>query len=133
MLIVHPSSTCDVCLDPYTWATAANTPHAIACGHVFCLQCLMSTHPSLCPLCRKAFAPERIKKLHIDRYTADGSAEPDETIQVNGFLQRIALVSGVNTPEEDVADVVSEVSRWLSVRNQNQGLVSTRLVQTYTA
>ena len=40
MLIVHPWSTCDVCLDPFSWATVANAPHAISCGHIFCLQCV---------------------------------------------------------------------------------------------
>jgi hypothetical protein len=78
----------------------------------------------LCPLCRKAFAPERIKKLHIDRYNAVDTGESDEAIQVNGFLQRVALVSGENTPEENVTDVINETSRWLAARDQNQGLVS---------
>ncbi|RDX54481.1 hypothetical protein OH76DRAFT_1310451, partial [Lentinus brumalis] len=67
MLVVHPSSQCDVCLDPYTWTLPAKTPHAIQCGHIFCYDCLRSTHPSNCPMCRKAFNPERIKKLHVDR------------------------------------------------------------------
>ena len=34
MLILHPNSTCDVCLDNYS--NSAQSPHAIACGHVFC-------------------------------------------------------------------------------------------------
>ena len=40
MLLVHPSSQCDVCLDPYTWVTPAKSPHAIQCGHVFCYKCV---------------------------------------------------------------------------------------------
>ena len=36
MLVLHPSSRCDVCLDPYSWETPDQTPHAIPCGHIFC-------------------------------------------------------------------------------------------------
>ncbi|KAI0079149.1 hypothetical protein K474DRAFT_1592526 [Panus rudis PR-1116 ss-1] len=71
MLLVHPSSTCDVCLDPYNWASQARTPHVIACGHVFCYQCLSRTLPVNCPLCRKPYLRERIKKLHVDPFTDD--------------------------------------------------------------
>ncbi|KAG1725647.1 hypothetical protein EDB19DRAFT_1754539 [Suillus lakei] len=40
MLVVHPAS-CDVCLDPYSVSSQpANSPHAIACGHIFCLTCV---------------------------------------------------------------------------------------------
>lgn len=39
MLVVHPASTCDVCLDGYT-ADSENVPHSITCGHVFCLRCV---------------------------------------------------------------------------------------------
>ena len=38
MLVVHPSSQCDVCLDAYTWSTPAKSPHAIQCGHIFCYE-----------------------------------------------------------------------------------------------
>ena len=40
MLIVHPSSQCDVCLDAYSWSTPTKTPHAIQCGHIFCRECV---------------------------------------------------------------------------------------------
>ena len=41
MLVVHPASICDVCLDPYSITTEpANSPHVIACGHIFCLTCV---------------------------------------------------------------------------------------------
>ncbi|KAH9950758.1 hypothetical protein B0H21DRAFT_721515 [Amylocystis lapponica] len=118
MLIVHPSSTCDVCLDGYNWSTPANSPHAIACGHVFCLGCLRSLSPSICPLCRKGFQPDRIKKLHIDRYTGDG---PDVIVDAeeSELLQRVALFFGENTPEEDVNSVMAEAREWLAMRSDN--------------
>lgn len=40
MLVVHPSSQCDVCLDAYNWSTPAKAPHAIQCGHIFCYECV---------------------------------------------------------------------------------------------
>jgi hypothetical protein len=41
MLVVHPASCCDVCLDPYSISSElASSPHAIACGHIFCLTCV---------------------------------------------------------------------------------------------
>lgn len=138
MLIVHPSSTCDVCLDPFTWQTPSHTPHAIPCGHVFCLRyllrnihedsllteyvsCLQSTTPSSCPLCRKPFFQERIKKLHVDRF----SGSPTEgnvsaggnvrfTTQEAELLHRLAMVSGENAPDEDMDEVMSDVQRWLT-------------------
>ncbi|KAG1720175.1 hypothetical protein EDB19DRAFT_1778535, partial [Suillus lakei] len=37
MLVVHPASCCDVCLDPYSISSEpTNSPHAITCGHIFC-------------------------------------------------------------------------------------------------
>ena len=47
MLVVHPASLCDVCLDPYNISSEpANSPHVIACGHIFCLTCVLPTgHP----------------------------------------------------------------------------------------
>ena len=40
MLVLHPSSRCDVCMDAYTFQTIAETPHAIPCGHIFCRPCV---------------------------------------------------------------------------------------------
>ncbi|EDR09929.1 uncharacterized protein LACBIDRAFT_293759 [Laccaria bicolor S238N-H82] len=58
MLIVHPSSSCDICLDAYDWDIPTQMPHAIPCGHIFC---------KTCPFCRKPFVGSRIVKLHVDR------------------------------------------------------------------
>lgn len=141
MLIVHPTSTCDVCLEPYSWTNTSSTPHAIACGHVFCLQsvrnfsncflatnqryggrCLLSTHPSNCPLCRKAYIPERVKKLHVDPHSED--MEDDIVFQINRHLRRLALASGENTQEQEAMDVIREVNSWLASRGQSDTVVS---------
>lgn len=140
MLIVHPTSTCDVCLEPYSWTNTSSTPHAIACGHVFCLQyvlkfsllyvtcnevcisrCLLSTHPSNCPLCRKAYIPERVKKLHVDPHSE--TMEDDVLFQINRRLRRLALTSGENTPEGEAMDVIREVNGWLASRGQGDSVV----------
>lgn len=144
MLIVHPSSTCDICLDGYNWTTPANAPHAIACGHVFCLRCveqlrdirlllrkcircLRLLSPSTCPLCRKAFQPDRIKKLHVDRL-ATGNDDDDRT-QAEEFelIQHVALFFGENTPDEDVNTVLGEVHDWLALQGDNPSSVSVLL------
>ncbi|KAG2125675.1 hypothetical protein DEU56DRAFT_566103 [Suillus clintonianus] len=115
MLVVHPASCCDVCLDPYSISSEpANSPHAIACGHIFCLTCLRSLSPSACPLCRKAFQPDRVKKLHLANPPELDNAEQDAIdAHASLLLQRIALVSGEDTPEADVVEVVTEVQEWL--------------------
>jgi hypothetical protein len=48
MLVLHPSSRCDVCLDDYTWVSPTNSPHAISCGHIFCLTCAISFMQATC-------------------------------------------------------------------------------------
>ncbi|KIJ16213.1 hypothetical protein PAXINDRAFT_168744 [Paxillus involutus ATCC 200175] len=116
MLVVHPASLCDVCLDPYIISPEpTNSPHAIACGHIFCLTCLRNLSPSACPLCRKTFQPDRVKKLHVAGPPELGDAA-EEAIggQANELLQRVALVSGEDTPDTEIIDVVTDVETWLS-------------------
>ncbi|KAH7890474.1 hypothetical protein F5I97DRAFT_35195 [Phlebopus sp. FC_14] len=137
MLVVHPASLCDVCLDPYNISSEpANSPHAIACGHIFCLTCLRNLSPSACPLCRKAFQPDRVKKLHVaGPPELDGAEEEGEggattttnTTQAFLLLQRLALVSGEDIPDEEVVEVVTEVDAWLSGQSENDD--STRPVR----
>ncbi|KAH7915531.1 hypothetical protein BJ138DRAFT_1141534 [Hygrophoropsis aurantiaca] len=121
MLVVHPSSLCDVCLDPYGISSEpANAPHAIACGHIFCLTCLRSLAPSACPLCRKAFQPDRVKKLHVaGPPEVDDSSEEIYNARLQDLLQRVALVSGENEPEENVVQVVTEVENWLATQSDD--------------
>ncbi|KAL4079938.1 hypothetical protein V8B97DRAFT_668194 [Scleroderma yunnanense] len=121
MLVVHPASICDVCLDPYSITTEpANSPHAIACGHIFCLTCLRNLTPSACPLCRKSFQPERIKKLHVaGPPELDGASEEAENTQALSLLQRVALVSRENALDAEVVEVLTEVERWLSQHSED--------------
>src|ERR1700685_2004939 len=144
MLVLHPSSRCDICLDDYTWVPPANSPHAISCGHIFCLTCVISffsvtrflcsssysrclraLYPSSCPLCRKNFQPDRVKKLHVDK----APDEPDGTnvlLESHSavLLQRVALISGENAPAVDVAEVINDVMEWLSTQSNDLSSVS---------
>ncbi|ESK94755.1 hypothetical protein Moror_14250 [Moniliophthora roreri MCA 2997] len=63
MLVIDPSSTCDVCLDTYSPTRA---PCILSCGHVFCGICLDSISPYLCPMCRRPFdGPSSIQQLRV--------------------------------------------------------------------
>ncbi|KAG1845875.1 hypothetical protein DFJ58DRAFT_502923 [Suillus subalutaceus] len=115
MLVVHPASCCDVCLDPYSISSGpAHSPHAIACGHIFCLACLRSLSLSACPLCREPFRSDSVKKLYIANPSKRDVAEQD-TIddQHANLLHRMSLVSGEDTPNAEVVKVVAEVQEWL--------------------
>ncbi|KAJ7932584.1 hypothetical protein B0H13DRAFT_787721 [Mycena leptocephala] len=107
-LVLHESSSCDVCLDGYSWLTPDDTPHAIPCGHIFCRSCLVNVEPSNCPLCRKAFNRERIKKLHVDR--AESDAE-------RNLLHRLALA--FDAPTDEQTTISEELTAWLEVRPED--------------
>lgn len=87
--------------------------------------------PSTCPLCRKAFLPDRVKKLHIDRPPT--FSENDDSVRANELLQRVSLASGENVPEEEVMGVISEAQQWLATRDdQNHIVVSTTFSSTFS-
>lgn len=124
MLILHPSSRCDVCLDAYTWQTIAQTPHAIPCGHIFCRPCLFALSPLICPLCRKKFDPSKAKKLHVDRPdTVDENRE-------NDLLQRLAI--SAEAPEDQLQELLNEVDVWLESRADDTCLVLRQARATLT-
>ncbi|KAG1838597.1 hypothetical protein DFJ58DRAFT_812489 [Suillus subalutaceus] len=120
MLVVHPSSCCDICLDPYSTSDLASSPHAIDCGHIFCFRCIHSFNPNTCPFCRENFDLDRAKKLHVGNPPEREDAQRDNTEQGTTvynhaifLLHRMSLISGEDVPEADVAEVVAEVQEWL--------------------
>ncbi|KIO11809.1 hypothetical protein M404DRAFT_798801 [Pisolithus tinctorius Marx 270] len=129
MLVVHPASTCDICLDPYSiTAEPVKSPHAIACGHTFCLTCLRNLSPSACPLCRKTFRQDSIKKLHIAELPElDRASEGAENAQLLSLLQRVALASTEDAPDDEVVQVLAEVDEWLSQHSEDSNSVSNLL------
>ncbi|KAF5390993.1 hypothetical protein D9757_004046 [Collybiopsis confluens] len=102
-LIIHPSSTCDVCLDPYAWDddSGSKEPFAIPCGHLYCLSCLESLQSECCPLCRKRFMRDSIKKLHMD---------PPPNSDENAMVQKLIMAWD---DEVEVVGVLEEIERWL--------------------
>ncbi|KAK7064379.1 RING-type domain-containing protein [Favolaschia claudopus] len=107
-LVLHESSSCDVCLDSYAWTTPDDAPHAIPCGHIFCRSCLLSVEPTNCPLCRKAFNRERIKKLHV---------EPPESDAERDLMRRLALAFDAETREQ--ARISDDLNAWLESRHED--------------
>ena len=81
--------------------------------------------PATCPLCRKAFLPDRAKKLHVDRPSS--LSEHDDAQRVNDLLHRVALVSAEDKPEEEVKQVIGEVQQWLATREDRRH----RVVSTF--
>ncbi|KAF5360281.1 hypothetical protein D9758_009148 [Tetrapyrgos nigripes] len=100
MLVVDPTSSCDICLDPYG-NEPEREPHIIACGHVFCRRCLRQVTPMKCPMCRKLFLFSDIQKLHVER-----SVETEKKKKYS-LLRRMILTC--DSEEEDVAAVRKEV------------------------
>ncbi|KAL0958972.1 hypothetical protein HGRIS_014284 [Hohenbuehelia grisea] len=121
MLVVHPASRCDVCLEAYSWDSVEQSPHAIPCGHIFCKTCLQSVTPSICPLCRKAFLPERAKKLHVDRPETvdDESITPEREIEL---LQQLSLKWNEVIPEDELGALTTEIDAYLEERPPDSSL-----------
>ncbi|KAG1788464.1 uncharacterized protein HD556DRAFT_859660 [Suillus plorans] len=113
MLVVHPASCCDVCLDPYSISSeTAHSPHAIACGHIFCLTCLRSLPLSACPLCREPFRPDRVKKLYLANPSKQDDAEQDAEQDTNDDRHAGLLL-------HQAVRVVTEVQEWLKSQSGN--------------
>ncbi|PPQ84401.1 hypothetical protein CVT25_012500 [Psilocybe cyanescens] len=75
-------------------------------GHLH--RCLYANNPPLCPLCRKAYQPNKMKRLHVDRpENIDDHKEID-------LLQRLAV--SWETPAEQLEEVTTEVDVWLRDR-----------------
>ncbi|KAF9648351.1 hypothetical protein BDM02DRAFT_3115525 [Thelephora ganbajun] len=71
MLVLHPTSNCDICYDTYSQENPAST---IPCGHIFCYRCISVCRPSICPLCRKKFSSSYVTKLRTAD-VGDGGSE----------------------------------------------------------
>ncbi|TFK50337.1 hypothetical protein OE88DRAFT_240660 [Heliocybe sulcata] len=129
MLVVHPNSTCDVCLEGYT--SGSNVPHSISCGHVFCLRCLQSLTRLICPLCRTTFDPIEIRKLHIDKAVqpisatavaaaTPATADPEVVEDVRRLQDKIDHIVLEGASLTDVRNTIDETHAWLKSRPKEE-------------
>lgn len=71
-------------------------------------RCLGTFDPPNCPLCRKPFLAERIKKLHVDK------PDPDEVL----YLTQMIL--GWEMSEEDLVSMLGEIEVWLDRKDSEE-------------
>ncbi|KAL6303766.1 hypothetical protein BKA93DRAFT_734429 [Sparassis latifolia] len=123
MLVLHPSSTCDVCLEGYG---GRSFPNVISCGHSFCLRCLQSLTRQCCPLCRKAFAVSDVRRLHVDRANSSSPLSPDsldvteESSQCRRFQDRITRIVFEGADNTDIDLFSKEADRWLRTQPSDE-------------
>jgi len=121
MLIINPTSTCDVCLEGYS--SDNRQPHAIPCGHVFCKTCLEALLHTACPLCRSRFHPADIRRLHIDSTSSPGPnhAEdetptvlpPGSTAEVRVLLDTAKTYLRNGAPATQFRELAHKCSSWM--------------------
>ncbi|KZV81440.1 hypothetical protein EXIGLDRAFT_731333 [Exidia glandulosa HHB12029] len=104
MFTILDTSTCDICEHGFTDG-GPHTASVIPCGHVMCHACLTALTPSRCPLCRAAFSPESIQKLHCDiRSDFTVVAQPDVTPGLRssapGLKEQITSLLNASTGED---------------------------------
>ncbi|KAF8622321.1 hypothetical protein AX15_007130 [Amanita polypyramis BW_CC] len=114
MLVLHPSSRCDVCLEPYTQDSSTRSPHVVPCGHVFCRTCLLAIIPPNCPLCRKPYMPDRMKKLIVDKLEDVDEQQQGDSRRESELLRR--LVVCWDDTDERLVNLTREVDSWLEGR-----------------
>ncbi|KAI0317707.1 hypothetical protein OF83DRAFT_111295 [Amylostereum chailletii] len=119
MLFVHPTSTCDICKQAYSWDAPDDDapeetrwltrPHALECGHIFCLICLNRRSPPLCTLCDGSNPPQRFKRLHVN----PPPPEPQDIVEGHRLLERLALFSDEGVARDQHDAIVDEANAFL--------------------
>ncbi|EIN11607.1 hypothetical protein PUNSTDRAFT_141918 [Punctularia strigosozonata HHB-11173 SS5] len=110
-LVLDASSSCDICLEEYTYEDAYSSPHAIPCGHVFCLTCIESFDPETCPFCRKSFNAQTIRKLQADCANPQSSTARAE--DERGVIDALTTWNAVLAAPNDSSER-HERNEWLS-------------------
>ncbi|KIJ49202.1 hypothetical protein M422DRAFT_45118 [Sphaerobolus stellatus SS14] len=128
MLVIDPSSYCDVCCESFT-----TLPECIECGHILCSNCLDSvcektwtprTLPA-CPFCRETFAKASSRKVRVDLKTPRPPLkEVDDDDDSNGNLsqpsdakrleEKVAKAAASKTSFEEVQQLHKEIQQWLT-------------------
>jgi hypothetical protein len=118
--LVRPRMSC---------ATCSNADTSLSCGHIFCKTCLGALSPSSCPLCRKPFGLDKVKRLIVDRPPSDSAdvaaAHADgPQAEATQFLEQVAIVSNQQTSLEDAMKIIDGVKEWLAVQPNEPNTVS---------
>ncbi|KAJ7810758.1 kinase-like domain-containing protein [Mycena olivaceomarginata] len=113
MLSLCPGSSCDVCLEPF--GGEFKVPCSIACGHVFCVDCLRQLARPLCPLCRSLFDTGHIIRLKLDNVSPSESSV--DSLHVNEgarqLLSRITEVATNGATEKQTLELIEECRNFL--------------------
>jgi len=80
--------------------------------HLPKISCLRTFRPPNCPLCRKNFVSDQIKKLHVDRL------EPDKAKQIDFLNQLILGWCEMNDQQFEV--LLSPVQNWLASKDVHE-------------
>jgi hypothetical protein len=103
--------------------------HRIEFTHYTILRCLQQLEHRICPLCRKPFTLERVKKLHVD-LPDPGAFSPDPALQL---LQRLALVSAQDSSSEEFVEVVEHAKVFIDSHEQDPSVRARHLSDFWQA
>ena len=71
----------------------------------------------MCPLCRRPFVIERIRKLHVDIAPEDQELfQSAIDIEERQFEDRIITVSSDSVPDDEAQSAIEEILMWLETR-----------------
>ncbi|TBU23937.1 hypothetical protein BD309DRAFT_860178 [Dichomitus squalens] len=122
MLVLHPNSRCDVCLEGYY---GPRDPIAITCGHILCQWCLQSLPKLQCPLCRHTYNPADARKLHVDKSavppcTPAISSHDLDTSQASRLQSSITRVTLEGASRPELEELLQDCHDWLDGQPQDQ-------------
>jgi len=117
MLVLHPKSSCDVCLECYVPGGGVHSPQLLAtCGHTFCRGCVNQFKTGECPVCRTEFQEEDVRPLHIDgvdQNAGDENAEQDIVSEASMYQATISRIVRQGAPSSTLKTFLEECRRWL--------------------
>ncbi|TDL17587.1 hypothetical protein BD410DRAFT_545536 [Rickenella mellea] len=153
MLAIDSRSLCDVCLEGYS---PHKLPGSIACGHVFCKDCIESLRNPSCPLCRVPFSADSIRIVHVDYNSQESTLRsipapslPKESAQrkqqedgrallndqdasrlraeVRVLEDKVAKLASKKSSAEEVLTLHKELQDWLTANHSDVQPVSLSL------
>ncbi|TFK86799.1 hypothetical protein K466DRAFT_492118 [Polyporus arcularius HHB13444] len=120
MLVLHPSSQCDVCLEGYY---GSKEPVSIACGHTFCNRCLQSLPKPACPLCRSRIESDDVRRVRVDKTHLPPStpslsfADIDAARRLQAQSTRLVLHGGST---DEYRELIGELGSWLETQHAQE-------------